>query len=95
MATRIIIPFEATHPGTLIKDELDVRDDFTQEDLVRLLGVKSTFLNQILKGERPLTADIAILLEKTLGISADYLMRFQSQYELDLARIKVKKVNKY
>ena len=33
MATNTNIPFEATHPGTLIKDELEVRDDITQKDL--------------------------------------------------------------
>ena len=75
-----LIPFEATHPGTLIKDELAVCDDITQKDLAILLGVKPSFLNEIIKGKRPVTADIAILLEKALGISADYWMRFQSQF---------------
>lgn len=75
-----LIPFEATHPGTLIKGELAVCDDITQKDLAILLGVKPSFLNEIIKGKRPVTADIAILLEKALGISADYWMRFQSQF---------------
>ena len=75
MATNTIIPFEATYPGTLIKDELDARDD-------------------IIKGKRPVTADIAILLEKVFGISADYWMKFQSQYEIDTAKIKEKNINK-
>lgn len=94
MTTKNLVPFEATHPGTLIKDELDVRHDITQKDLATLLGVKPSFLNEIIKGKRPITADIAILLEKTLGISADYWMKFQSQYEIDLARIKEKNIKK-
>ena len=94
MATNTNIPFEATHPGTLIKDELEVRDDITQKDLAMLLGVKPSFLNEIIKGKRPITADIAILLEKTLDIPADYWMKFQSQYEIDLAKIKEKNINK-
>jgi len=89
-----ITPFEATHPGTLIKDELEVRDDIKQKDLAELLGVKPSFLNEIIKGKRPITADIAILLEKTLEIPADYWMKFQSQYEIDCARIKEKNINK-
>lgn len=89
-----IIPFEATHPGTLIKDELEVRDDIKQKDLAELLGVKASFLNEIIKGKRPITADLAILLEKTLEIPADYWMKFQSQYEIDCARIKDKNINK-
>ena len=94
MTAKTLIPFEATHPGTLIKDELEVRDDLTQKDLAILLGVKPSFLNEIIKGKRPITADIAILLEKSLDISADYWMKFQSQYEIDSAKIKEKNISK-
>ncbi|MDO5510758.1 MAG: HigA family addiction module antitoxin [Weeksellaceae bacterium] len=94
MSTNTIIPFEATHPGILIQDELEIRDDMNQKQLAILLGVKPSFINEIIKGKRPITADIAILLEKALDISADYWMRFQSQYEIDLARIKEKNINK-
>ena len=92
MTAKTLIPFEATHPGTLIKDELEVRDDLTQKDLAILLGVKPSFLNEIVKGKRSITADIAILLEKSLGIPADYWMKFQSQYEIDSAKIKEKNI---
>ena len=94
MATKNNIPFEATHPGSLIKDELDVRDDINQKDLAKEMGVKASFLNEIIKGKRPITADYAIILEKILGISADYWMRFQSQYEIDKARIKKKNIER-
>ncbi len=94
MATKNIIPFEATHPGVLIKDELDARDDINQKDLAKEMGVKASFLNEIIKGKRPITADYAIILEKILGISADYWMRFQSQYEIDKARIKEKNIER-
>ena len=83
MATKNNIPFEATHPGTLIKDELEVRDDINQKDLAKQMGVKASFLNEIIKGKRPITVDFAIILEKILGIPADYWVRFQSQYEID------------
>lgn len=89
-----ILPFEATHPGVLIKDELDARQDLKQKDLAKELGVKASFLNEIIKGKRPVTADIAILLEKILEIPADYWMKFQSQYEIDKARIKEKNIAK-
>jgi HTH-type transcriptional regulator / antitoxin HigA len=87
-----ILPFEATHPGILIKDELDARTDLNQKDLAIELGVKASFLNEIVKGKRPVTADIAVLLEKVLEIPADYWMKFQSQYEIDKARIKEKNI---
>ena len=94
MATKNNIPFEATHPGILIRDELEVRDDINQKDLAKEMGVKASFLNEIIKGKRPITADYAIILEKILGIPADYWMRFQSQYEIDKARIKEKHIKR-
>lgn len=94
MTTKTLIPYEATHPGTLIKDELEFRKNLTQKDLATLLGVKPSFLNEIIKGKRPLTVDIALLLEKILEIPADYWMKFQSQYEIDCARIKEKNIAK-
>ena len=93
-ALKAEIPFIATHPGVLIEDELDVRPELKQKDLALELGVKASFLNEIIKGKRPITADIAILLEKVFEISADYWMRFQSQYEIDKARIKEKNINR-
>ena len=92
--TKIITPAQATHPGTLIKDELDAIPELNQRKLAQELDVKPSFLNEIIKGKRPVTADIAILLEKTLGISADYWMKFQSQYEIDKARVKQKNIKK-
>ncbi len=93
MTTKNIIPFEATHPGTVILDEINARN-ISQKELAHELGVLPTFLNEILKGKRAVTADFAILLEKSLGISADYWMRFQSQYDIDKARLKEKNVRK-
>lgn len=96
MATQktTLIPAQATHPGVLIKDEIDATPDLNQRTLAMELGVQPSFLNEIIKGKRPVTADIAILLEKALGISADYWMKFQSQYEIDQARVKQKNVKK-
>lgn len=89
-----LIPHKATHPGILIADELETRDDLNQKDLAHLLDVKVSFLNEIIKGKRPITADTALVLEKALEIPADFWMKFQTQYDLDTARIKQKNIVK-
>lgn len=94
MRTKNILPFEATHPGVLIGDELEIRKEITQKDLAKEMGVKPSFLNEIIKGKRPLTADNAVILESILGIPANYWMRFQAQYEIDKARIKEKNIER-
>lgn len=93
METKSHIPFIASHPGGLLKDELEARN-INQKDFAVEIGMHKTMLNEILKEKRPVTAETALLLEKTLGISAEYWMRFQSKYELDLARIKEKNIQK-
>jgi addiction module HigA family antidote len=93
METRNHLPFIASHPGGLLKDELDARK-ISQKDFAVEIGMQKTMLNEIIKEKRPVTAETALLLEKTLGISADYWLRFQSQYDLDVARIKEKNIQK-
>lgn len=88
-----LIPFQATHPGVLLDDELKSRE-MNQKDFAIEIGMQRTMLNEILKGKRPVTADVALLLENALKIPADYWLKFQSQYELDKARIKEKNVQK-
>jgi HTH-type transcriptional regulator/antitoxin HigA len=87
MEKKELLPFKATHPGSLIKDELDYRG-IKQKDFALDIDINPTMLNEIINGKRPVTPQIALLLEKTLAIKADYWLRFQSQYELDTERIK-------
>jgi len=87
------IPFSATHPGTLLKDEL-LAGGIKQKEFAVEIGMQHTMLSEIINGKRPITADLAILLERSLGISADYWLRFQSQYDIDLSRIKERNIQK-
>lgn len=93
METREYIPFEASHPGSLIKDELKYRG-ISQKEFARDIDMYPTMLNELIKGKRAITAEIALLLEKALGISAEYWMRYQAGYELDCARIKERNIRK-
>lgn len=88
-----LIPNTATHPGELLKDELDARD-IKQKDFAAEISMQPTMLNEILNGKRPITADIAILFEKALDIPASYWMNYQTQFELDNARIKERNIQK-
>ena len=79
------VPFEATHVGEVIKDELSAHN-MKQSELSELTGIQKSILNDVIKGKRSLTPEMALLLENALGISATYLMNIQMQYELDCAR---------
>lgn len=81
-----LVPAIATHPGEIIQDELDARE-MSQAELALLIGMEKPQLNEVIKGKRSINADMAVLLEKALGVDADYWMSAQKNYELDLARI--------
>ncbi len=93
MAQKDLIPFKASHPGSLVKDELDYRG-VKQKDFAHDIDMQPSMLNEIIKGKRAITAQIALILEKALGINADYWLRHQSQYDLDVERIKEKNIKK-
>ena len=80
------VPFEATHVGEVIKDELAARN-MKQSELSELTGIQKSILNDVIKGKRALTPEMALLLESALGISATFLMNIQTQYELDCAKL--------
>ena len=89
-----ITPAQTTHPGILIKDEIESNPNLNQRKLAEKMGVQPSFLNEIIKEKRPVTGDTALLLENVFDISAEYWMNFQSQYELDKARSKRNKSKK-
>ena len=78
--------FIATHPGELIKDELKERN-LTQKELSEMTGIKPSVLSETINGKRSVSLNVAVALEKALGISAEVWMNLQTQYDLDSAQI--------
>lgn len=84
-----IIPFSATHVGSLIKDELDYLG-LTQAQLAEQTGIAKTVLNELLKGKRGLNAEMAVKISEVINIPDELLMKVQSKYEIDCARIRLR-----
>ncbi len=74
-------PFEPTHPGELLKDEIEYRG-ISQKQLAADMGVSYTVLNDIVRGKRPVNTKFALLCEQATGIPAHILLRMQSDYDL-------------
>lgn len=89
MTTKTTTPLFATHPGEILLDEIEA-NNFSQIDFAKMIGFSKTQLNEIIKGKRNINADLALLIEKTLGVDAEYWMEAQKNYDLDKARIEAK-----
>ena len=80
-----LLLFEPTHPGEVLKEELEARS-ITQKKFAQMLDVHYTFLNNIVKGKRPISTDMALMLESALGIEATFWINLQTRYNMQLAR---------
>lgn len=87
-------PFIPTHPGEIVKEELECRG-ISQKHFAKIAGVSYTMLNDILNGKRPMSTDFALLIEATIGISADLLVNIQTRYNLQIARKDQKNIDRF
>ena len=74
-------PFMPTHPGEVIKDEIEYRG-ISQRMLAAEIGVSYTQLNEVLNGKRPLNTEIAILIATALDLDAEPLLALQTRYDM-------------
>lgn len=78
---KVTYGYEPTHPGEVIKDEIEYRN-ISQRELARQLGMSYKALNDLLNGRRSLSATTALMLEAALDIPADSLLRLQMKYNM-------------
>ena len=85
MIANNLTPFEPTHPGELLKDELESRN-ITQARFAAQIGVEPSLLNEIIKGKRGVNTEMALILEAALGIPAEMWLGLQSDYNMQVAK---------
>lgn len=78
-------PFIPTHPGEIIKDEIEYRG-ISQKTLATQIGVSPTQLNEVLNGKRTLNTEMAMLISAALDIDAEPLLAMQTRYDMITAR---------
>jgi len=78
-------PFSPTHPGELLKEEIEFRN-ISQRRLARQMGISYTVLNEIFNLKRPVKVEFALLIEAALGLEAEMLINMQARFNLQTAR---------
>ncbi|MEX2306988.1 MAG: HigA family addiction module antitoxin [Pirellulales bacterium] len=71
-----------THPGEMLRDEFIVPLAITQSDLAVRLGISFPRLNEIVRGKRGVTPDTALRLARVVGMSADFWLGLQQDWDL-------------
>lgn len=80
-----IEPYTPTHPGEVIKDEIEYRG-VSQRALAAQIGVSYSQLNEVLNGKRALNTEMALLIAAALDVDAEPLLTMQTRYDLTMAR---------
>ena len=85
MIANNLTPYEPTHPGEILKEEIEYRG-ISQRKLATQMGVAYSVLNEILNAKRPVTTEYALLFEAALGIDAGIFIRMQADYNMQTIR---------
>ena len=73
-----------THPGEFLKEILEDRG-ISQAQFARAIGVAPMRISHIVKGARPVSAELALLFGRALGQSPQYWLNLQAAYDLKIA----------
>jgi addiction module HigA family antidote len=86
-------PAYPTHPGEVLKDEIEYRG-ISQKKLASAMDVPYTLLNEVLNGKRPVNTELALLVEATLDLPAEPLLKMQARYNMLITKRDSKFVEK-
>lgn len=78
-SVRIGLP--AVHPGTFLAEAL-AELGTSQAEFSRVIGVSPMRVSHVVKGSRPVTAELALLFGKAFGQSPQYWLNLQAQFDL-------------
>jgi antitoxin HigA-1 len=90
----IMIERQPIHPGEILLHDLLEPLDITQKGLASELKTSFRTINEIINGKRGVSPDMALRLAKYFGMSADFWLNAQKNYELQKAWQKNKEIIK-
>jgi addiction module HigA family antidote len=82
MKTKDIPPI---HPGIILFEEFLEPLKITQYRLAEDTNIPLSTINEIVHGNRPITADIALRLGKFFNMTPQFWMNLQSRYDIEMA----------
>ncbi len=85
MTAANLTPAFPTHPGEILKEEIEYRG-ISQRKLAEEMGMAYSALNEILNARRPITEKTALLFEAALGVNAEPLLKLQMKYNMQTTK---------
>jgi antitoxin HigA-1 len=73
----------AVHPGEILLEEFLAPLGVSQYQLAKAVGVPARRINEIVHGQRRITADTALRLSRYFGTSERFWLNLQARYDLE------------
>ncbi len=74
------------HPGEVLLEDFMKPLGLSTYRVAKDIGVPTLRISQIVRGQRAVTADTALRLARYFGTSPEAWMRWQAQYDLEVAQ---------
>jgi addiction module HigA family antidote len=80
----------AIHPGEFLTEILGEMG-ISQAEFSRTIGVSPMRISHVIKGTRPVTAELALLFGRAFNQSPQYWLNLQASYDLKIAKVSIGK----
>jgi len=77
------------HPGEILQKEFLLPMNIGQNKIAKDIGVTPMRINEIIHESRGVTADTSLRLAKYFGVSEDFFLNLQKNYDLEKSRKKI------
>jgi len=77
---------EPVHPGEILYEEFLAPLALSQYQLAKEINVPARRINEIVHGQRRITADTALRLARFFGTSERFWLNLQSRYDLEMEK---------
>jgi antitoxin HigA-1 len=75
------------HPGEILVEEFLKPMNISQSQLASDIGLRKSQIDQVVRGERGIDADMALRLARYFGMSVEFWTGIQIHYEVELAKM--------
>lgn len=78
----------AIHPGAFLSEALQELG-LSQAEFARAIGISPMRVSHVVKGSRPVTAELALLFGRAFDQSPQYWLNLQAGYDLKAAELRI------
>ena len=76
----------AIHPGDFLREVLEEMG-ISQAEFARAIGVSPMRVSHVVKGARPVTAELALLFSRAFDQTPQYWLNLQASFDLKTAEV--------